>query len=696
MEFWKIGSDEAKKDAKERVSVPRGFRARNDASAQKKIAEIVEALKRDGEDLSDENLESLKKEYEWQYDNVIRSRIVDHTIEYDTPSALPPLGTTYTREDLIQESTDPRTKDEYMIGYGNYDDHWSAGAGYDDGYFAGVTRGIEELNKEREKVTELEAQLEAAKQEIESLRAKAEQTISPKDVKIWLCPSYDAAIKQKDTLEADGHVVACSEAEYGDLEVKGSRDDLSLAHHGPREANPAPCLAKNRDPHDAPDAFLVSHIDLDAVGGILALQGIKPEDDKFWEAAAFIDVNGGHHLKELQQNIQDKLNAVYAWNDTQKTTNTNELKEPIDVTAEIREWQKALDAIIDERHPEHEAMIEAGRKMVRDAYMAVENKLVFENENVRVFVSDGPNCNQNYVSSKTGEHVPAIISRNKYGGITLSFEDGGQTFSAREIMQSIFGKEAGGRDGIAGSPRGQKVELSDLSKVACAVNSKYIEKQPVQQTTLDDAKIVDTSEMNLQIKTRGPISPTDDLEWMAEQLEKKYRINNGRIGCEPTVEGIKMYTKAVQKISSGMAIENPDSIHQDTQAVLEGVTKSEERTRIIEYAKEISSKVYEEPFIQIATFKNCVVFNIQDSLEKKGLSDECWIISSAREALDKATINAFNIEEAATACDGIEIKTASGTKKEATKFLQEAITKATEEMELDRDEQTHDDDTGLH
>ena len=59
----------------------------------------------------------------------------------------------------------------------------------------------------------------------------------------------------------------------------------------------------------------------------------------------------------------------------------------------------------------------------------------------------------------------AIIGHNEEtGAITLSFERSGLG-NAREIMQSIFGPEAGGHAGIAGSPRGVVFVLKDTEKV---------------------------------------------------------------------------------------------------------------------------------------------------------------------------------------------------------------------------------------
>ena len=58
-----------------------------------------------------------------------------------------------------------------------------------------------------------------------------------------------------------------------------------------------------------------------------------------------------------------------------------------------------------------------------------------------------------------------MLSYNeKFHSITLSFADGGEQYSAKEIVQQLWGPGAGGRDGIAGSPRGQEMTQEDLAK----------------------------------------------------------------------------------------------------------------------------------------------------------------------------------------------------------------------------------------
>lgn len=137
------------------------------------------------------------------------------------------------------------------------------------------------------------------------------------------------------------------EAEFGDVVVNGSV--LTLAHHGSRANNPCPCTVKipvnQQCEHDS--VIGISHFDLDALGGIMACQGIgnvvsneisQSIDAAFWYAAAYTDLHGPHRLQEaidgienamfhseeepvrfLLVSIKECLNAFWAWSEKKQT-----------------------------------------------------------------------------------------------------------------------------------------------------------------------------------------------------------------------------------------------------------------------------------------------------------------------------------------------------------------------------------------
>jgi len=116
---------------------------------------------------------------------------------------------------------------------------------------------------------------------------------------------------------------ATVEAEYGERVVQGSV--LTLAHHGPRSGRPCPCGISNF-PKMGIDVIGISHIDLDTLGGILAILGRKREDGwrgLFWGIATKVDTMGVHKLHEIIEDFGgnnprplEALNAFWAFSES--------------------------------------------------------------------------------------------------------------------------------------------------------------------------------------------------------------------------------------------------------------------------------------------------------------------------------------------------------------------------------------------
>jgi len=287
---------------------------------------------------------------------------------------------------------------------------------------------------------------------------------------VVLCPTYQQAA----SLPQPEYSV---EAEYGKEMIEGKY--VTLAHHDNRSDNPAPCNTEIKSYEDIGGTILVSHLDIDAVGGIMAITGDKPNDPEFWEGAEHIDVNGVHHIHELPQDVQDKLNAIYAWNSEQ---HHERITEPTNVTDRVRENYEIFEKVLDRTHPEHDAVIEKGREWEKNCSMLVEERCVLENEFVRAFKTSDVFCGAGYHSEKQDKDIPATVTYNeKFHSISVAFFDGGiekgGELSAKEIVQELWGPEAGGRDGIAGSPRGMEMSEKDFEKCLDLVMDKLIEKQ---------------------------------------------------------------------------------------------------------------------------------------------------------------------------------------------------------------------------
>ena len=222
-----------------------------------------------------------------------------------------------------------------------------------------------------------------------------------KIVKVLLAPSLELA---KEVVNTE-NVVATVEAEYGDTCIEGTK--YTLAHHGSRSHNPAPCNTKVNPISEG--TILISHMDLDTVGGVLALMNKKPENKEFWDAAEYIDINGSHHICEFDLTIQKQLNAALAY---QAEVEQEEIMDIKDVTEDILNWGNVLEPVLNTEHPKHNELLEKGEEWVKSVQEEIESKLITETDYVRVFKTDGISCHAAYYSPNLLKDCPATVVLN--------------------------------------------------------------------------------------------------------------------------------------------------------------------------------------------------------------------------------------------------------------------------------------------
>lgn len=267
---------------------------------------------------------------------------------------------------------------------------------------------------------------------------------------------------------AEFKLFATVEAEYGEEVVEGSH--LTLAHHGPRAGNINPCLyPNNTDETGMIQAVGISHIDLDTLGGCAALMGRKPGPDSFWQLAAHIDSNGPHRAADHPAWNEHKAQyyAYCAWSREKE----NQYWPPKDgsvedVTDRIEKSVAFLCKLFQPQMPES-AWIQRGRdfekKLADD-----EARCLIEAGRVRVFAGDV--FTAAFYRNADGSIADATVSYGtKSGAITLAFEAGGKKHNAAQIMKTLFGPEAGGHAGIAGSPRGKRMGFNDFMAVVLEI-----------------------------------------------------------------------------------------------------------------------------------------------------------------------------------------------------------------------------------
>lgn len=240
------------------------------------------------------------------------------------------------------------------------------------------------------------------------------------------------------------------EAEYGDSVVEGSHG--TLAHHGSRSANPAPCTFPNRLQPEWREVEVIglSHVDLDALGGVLAVLGTKPNYDDFWTLAAFVDTKGPHKLAQSGASEEDlaRLYAFWAWSEK------NKLYAPRDgsvVSAEA--WVDAATIVLWRLFLNDPELIEAGAA-AQEAQLELNRSSFRGISDQGVIAREAEAFTNHLYLTPGGKVAKAVVSYNaKSKAVTISLADPIPGVSCVTVAQELWGPEAGGHAGIAGGPR---------------------------------------------------------------------------------------------------------------------------------------------------------------------------------------------------------------------------------------------------
>ena len=284
-------------------------------------------------------------------------------------------------------------------------------------------------------------------------------------IRILLAPSADLAR----SLPVPDLTV---EAEYGSFVLEGSL--YTAAHHQPigsryagrhiGGAMSSPCNDSNIPVVvESGGTVVVSHVDLDTFGGCLRAMGVDIFDGagSVWESAELVDCNGAHKLQVLEISLEDqlKLQAFWAWSRTNIPRGFSRT-EVTDITTHVIAAGEALEAIL----MEDPKLLQVGMDAVKEE--ATLNASSFQENRGGVIVRQSDQFVNHLYFSPAGERGKAVVTRNtKTGSITVSLYDPISGFSCRDFVQSLWGSEAGGHAGIAGSPREASYTVEDLSEV---------------------------------------------------------------------------------------------------------------------------------------------------------------------------------------------------------------------------------------
>lgn len=309
---------------------------------------------------------------------------------------------------------------------------------------------------------------------------------------VLLAPSFDLALTV-----VPGPVLTV-EAEYGSAVVEGSI--YTAAHHQPsgpyagrhtvEGGRPSPCNDPSI-PVIEEGTVLVSHLDLDTLGGLWRAQGrtgLFLRYAGFWNLAEYVDVNGPHRVASAHADERDvdMLNAWWAYSRTMP-------RFPRDRVSDISEAVRAAGEVIARILTGDEELLAAGRAF-REAEAEL-NRRTFRSMTpdlgiiVRVAEAASDFCNHLYADPEgmsggdsAGRHAVVVCHNTATGSVTISISEPLPGFSCRELVQALWGPEAGGHDGIAGSPRGRVMTEDDLWRMTMLVDSALCDCLAAQAT----------------------------------------------------------------------------------------------------------------------------------------------------------------------------------------------------------------------
>jgi len=297
-------------------------------------------------------------------------------------------------------------------------------------------------------------------------------------------------------LENPTHTV---EAEYGLDVVEGSV--LTLAHHGPRVGNPCPCLGDSI-PYEGTEPIVigVSHFDLDTLGGVLRIVGQKYSFERlFWKVAALVDTMGVHKLEEIREiliaetypgspesprdgywlgydyggGVVPALNMFWAWSEDHRLFAPRD-GSVLDCTEFFGEALQVLQLML------YGDIYDAGySELAFRAKEWVEAKEALDTASKRFAWGEDPSyedcavilreadCFTNHLYNNMGRVFHAVVGFNtQYKSVTLSLGNPVDGINCCEIAQQLWGPEAGGHAGIAGSPRGKEMGMDAAHEAA--------------------------------------------------------------------------------------------------------------------------------------------------------------------------------------------------------------------------------------
>jgi len=269
------------------------------------------------------------------------------------------------------------------------------------------------------------------------------------------------------------------ECEYGDNVITENFEGVQIAmyHHGKYSDNTPP--SERWDVYDklekGLDNFIISHVDLDTIMGIMwASKILKPTSiaKEIGRLASIQDLKGFHYieneiLKNLRPVIKYRFLGVGYIVSNIEIEKTNELV--LDVSKPIHKAILKIKDIIVEGVDEG-LKNQINRWLKEKEADALKHQILFDEENsIRIFNADKNLLSAYNLNNKTSKINIQYNSGN--GSITIATyneEIAKELFGENGVitpLREVFGDEAGGRISVGGAPRNKKYNFEDALKL---------------------------------------------------------------------------------------------------------------------------------------------------------------------------------------------------------------------------------------
>ncbi len=322
-------------------------------------------------------------------------------------------------------------------------------------------------------------------------------------LQVYLCKEFELAKEKVKEIEP-----CCAiECEYGDKVIDEKIDGVELAffHHGEHSEEKPPCLRWNvYDSLEKPfDNFLISHVDIDTIMGIMwASKILKPTSiaKEIAKLVAIQDLNGFHYIEsEILPTLPDYLKyrflgvgyilSKFRFDDDNQLC-FDHSKNIHKLVLKIKDT--IIDGISDDLKNNIDFWLQEKEKNAMEI-LKNHRKNLFN-----YFIKNGS------INPLTAYKLPVhdnfakinIVYNSETGILTLATynEEWAKNFFGDNgvitPLQKYFGNTAGGRISVGGSPRDQFISKEDANGFVEWLNRNYFDLKKIKNISINQ-KLID-------------------------------------------------------------------------------------------------------------------------------------------------------------------------------------------------------------